>query len=374
MNFALTQDQEMIRKMVKGFAEAKIAPHASLIDEEGHIPSEIIAGMRQLGLFGIPYEEKYGGGEGRFTEVVLVIEELAKISSGVAFMLAVHYLCATPISLYGTDEQKMKYLTKLCSGEAIGSFAFTEAGTGSDPKALTSVARRVNDEFVLNGTKTFITNGSLDGVIVLFTLTGSGCSAFVFDKNREGYTTSKPWDKMGQRGAETVDVHLNELKIPADSLLGQDGKGFSILLRGIGIGKVNMAAIMLGIGEAALAEAIHYAKQRIVRGKPIAHLLTIQSLLADAFARVEASRLLVYRTAETVSTGGDNIEHESAVTKLFVAEAMKEAVDKSFQVHGCYGYVKEFKIERLYRDIRLGEVIEGASELQRVIVANELLK
>ena len=374
MNFEYTQDQETIRKLVKDFAEAKIEPHAARIDEEGYIPDEIISGMKELGLFGIPYEEKYGGGEGTFAEVVLVIEELAKVSSGVGFMLAVHYLCATPISLYGTDAQKIRFLPRLCSGDAIGSFAFTEPGTGSDPKALTTMAKRINDEYVLNGTKTFITNGSLDGVIVLFALTGNGCSAFAFDKNQEGYTTSKPWDKMGQRGAETVDIHLNEVRIPADSMLGQDGKGFSILLRGISIGKVNMSAIMLGIGEAALEEAIHYSKQRIVRGKPIANLLTIQSLIADCFARIEASRLMVHRAASVVCKGGESIERESAVTKLFVAEAIKEAVDKAFQVHGCYGYVKEFKIERLYRDIRLGEVIEGASEVQRVIIASSLLK
>jgi alkylation response protein AidB-like acyl-CoA dehydrogenase len=370
----LTEDQQAIRKLVRDFAETKIAPCAAKIDEEGHIPEEIIAGMREIGLFGLCYDEKFGGMGAGFTEVALTIEELSKVSAGTGFMLAVHYLCATPISLYGTEEQKSRFLPKLCSGESIGSFAFTEAGTGSDPTALKTTATLVNDGYVLNGGKTFITNASLNGTIVLFALTDNGCSAFVMDKNQEGYSTSSPWDKMGQRGAETVDIHLNQVKIPADSLLGKDGKGFQILLRGISIGKVNMSAIMLGVGEAALDEATKYAKQRIVRGKPLAHLLTIQSLLADAYVRTVASRLMIYRNAKIVEQGMQNLEFESAATKLFVAEAMKQAVDKAFQVHGCYGYVKEFKVERLYRDIRLGEVIEGASELQRVLVAGGLLK
>ncbi len=374
MNFEFTKEQLLIKKMVKAFADSKVAPLADGIDEQCNIPRELLAELKKLKIFGIPYDKKYGGAGGSYFEMVLMIEELSKVSAGLGFFMAVHYLGATAINLFGTEEQKKKFLPRLCSGEAIGSFGFTEADTGSDPKAVTCNAKLVDDGYILNGQKRFTTNGSEPGVLVTFAKTETGVSAFAFDKFQEGYSVSKPWEKMGNRGAETVDVYFNDVKLPSDSLLGQEGKGFGILLRGIAIGKLNMSAISLGLGEASLEEAIKYAKQRIVRGKPIATLPTTQALIANALVLNESSRWMLYRATEMASKGLGDIDYESAVTKLYIAKAIKDSIDYSLQVHGCYGYVRDFKVERMYRDIRLMEVIEGASEVQRVIVASNALK
>jgi butyryl-CoA dehydrogenase len=373
MDFELTKEQEAIRRMARQFAERKLAPIATEIDREAKIPPDIHAELRKLKLFGIPYDKKYGGGGESYVELVLVIEEVAKASAGVSLMLAAHYLAPISLSLYGTEEQKEQCLPKLCSGEGIGTFAFTEAATGSDPEAITTTAELSGDEYILNGSKRFITNAPLDGSALIFAKTGAGVSGFIVDKNQQGYSTSKPWEMMGLRGGQVADIQLKDVRIPKANLVGPEGKGYRMLTESIAYGKLNVSACLLGIGEAALDEAIKYAKEKTARGKPIGNFQTIQWLLADIETQVAAARWLTYRLAYLASQGGD-IRHDSALTKLFASEMATEVTSKALEVHGSYGYTKEFKIERLYRDAKFGEIVEGVSEIQRVIIAASLLR
>ncbi len=373
MDFELTKEQEAIRRMVRQFAEKKLAPIATQIDREAKIPPDVYPELQKLKLFGIPYDRKYGGGGESYVELVLAVEEITKASAGVGFVLGVQYLPGVGLSLYGTEEQKQQWLPKLCSGEGIGALAFTEAATGSDPEAISTTAELAGEEYMLNGSKRFITNAPLDGLAIIFAKTVNGVSAFVANKNQQGYSTSKPWEMMGMRGAEVADVRLKEARIPKANLLGQEGKGYRLLTELIAYGKLNLSASLLGIGEAALDEAIKYAKEKTARGKPIANFQTIQCLIADIETQVEAARWLTYRLAYLASREAD-IRHASALTKLFASEVATEVTRKALQVHGPYGYSKEFKVERLYRDAKAGEVVEGVSEIQRVIIAASLLR
>jgi butyryl-CoA dehydrogenase len=373
MEFKLTKEQEAIRRMMREFAERKLAPIAAQIDRDAKIPPDVYPELRKLKLFGIPYDKKYGGGGESYAELVLVIEEVAKASAAVSLMLAGHYLAPISLRLYGTEEQKERCLPKLCSGEGIGTLAFTESATGSDPEAITTVAELSGDDYILNGSKRFITNAPLDGLAIIFAKTDNGVSAFIVNKNQPGYSTSKPWEMMGLRGGQVADIQLKDVRIPKANLLGSEGKGYRMLTELIAYGKVNVSACLLGIGEAALDEAIKYAKETTARGKPIANFQTIQCLIADIETQVEAARWLTYRLAYLASQGGD-IRHDSALTKLFASEMATAVTNKALQVHGSYGYTKEFKIERLYRDARFGEIIEGVSEIQRVIIAASLLR
>lgn len=375
MDFSLSREQIAIKKMMRQFFESKVAPYAEQIDEEGHIPEEVIADLKKMKLFGITIEKKYGGAGGSPLDAFLVLEELGRISAGTSFFLGVHSICPTAIQIFGTEEQKKKYLPRLCSGEAIGSFSFTEATTGSNPKAITTTATKENDGYRINGTKRFSTNPNFPGIMVVFAKTENGLSSFIVDKQQEGYSISTAWKKMGCRGAGLHDVYFKDVLVNKEDMLGQDGKGFNILLKSIAVaGKLGAVAMLLGIGSAALEEAIKYAQDRTVNGKPIAGMQSIQAMVASSAAKIEASRYMGYRFATLVGQGVANIEYEAALTKLFVAESIREAVNNCLQVHGPYGYIKDFKIERLYRDIRLGEVVEGVSEVQKAIVGGTLLK
>lgn len=375
MDFSLSREQIAIKKMMRQFFESKVAPYAEQIDEEGHIPEEVIADLKKMKLFGMTIEKKFGGSGGSPLDLFLVLEELGKVSAGISFFLGVHSICPTAIQLFGTEDQKKKYLPRLCSGEAIGSFSFTEATTGSNPKAITTTATEDNGGYRINGTKRFSTNPNFPGIMVVFAKTGNGLSSFIVDKQQEGYSISTPWKKMGCRGAGLHDVYLKDVHVNKEDMLGQDGKGFNILLKSIAVaGKLGAVAMLLGIGGAALEEAIKYAQDRTVNGKPIAGMQSIQAMVASSAAKIEASRYMGYRFATLVGQGVANIEYEAALTKLFVAESIREAVNNCLQVHGPYGYIKDFKIERLYRDIRLGEVVEGVSEVQKAIVGGTLLK
>jgi butyryl-CoA dehydrogenase len=373
MNFELTKEQEAIRRMARQFAERKLAPVAAEIDREASIPPGIHSELQKLKLFGIPYDKKYGGSGEGYIELVLVLEEVAKASAGVSLMLAAHYLAPTSLSLHGTEEQKEQYLPKLCSGEGVGSFAFTEAATGSDPEAINTTAELSGDEYILNGSKRFITNAPLDGWAVIFAKTEAGVSGFLISKNQQGYSTSKPWEMMGLRGGQVADIQLKDVRIPKTNLVGPEGKGYRMLTESIAYGKLNVSACLLGIGGAALDEAIKYAKEKTARGKPIGNFQTIQWLVADIETQVEAARWLTYRLACLASQSRD-IRHDSALTKLFASEMATEVASKALEVHGSYGYTKEFKVERLYRDAKFGEIVEGVSEIQRVIVAATLLR
>ena len=373
MNFELTKEQEAIKRFVREFCDKEVLPIADKIEQEDKIPDDLIKKIAQLRLFSIPYDKKYGGTGGGYSTSTLVLEELARASGAVAMLVGASYLASIPIDLFGTEEQKARYITQLCQGNGIGSLAFTEAATGSDPKAITTKATLNGDEYVLNGSKRFITAANLDGIIVIFARDGEGISAFIGEKNKPGYSIPKPWEKLGMHGVALNDIHLENYRVPAANLLGSAGNGYNILLDTIAIGKLDTSVIVLGCTQAALDEAIKYTKERTVRGKPIAEFQTIQCLISDIAVQLEAARWLVYRLASLVDQG-KNIRTESALTKIFVTEMAVEAVRKAFRVHGAYGYVKDFRIERLLRDINLGEIVEGSNELQRVIVAHDLLK
>jgi alkylation response protein AidB-like acyl-CoA dehydrogenase len=373
MDFTLTREQEATKRSVREFCDKEILPIADRIEKEAAIPDDLIKKMARLRLFGIPYDKRYGGTGGDYTTATLVLEELARASGAVSMRVGVNYLASIPISLFGSEEQKAKYLPPLCRGDGAGSFAWTEEATGSDPKSLNTRATLVGDEYVLNGSKRFITSAELDGIIVIFARDGEGVSAFIGEKNRAGYSVPKPWEKLGMRGVSLTDIYLDNYRVPAANLLGSRGQGFDVLLDTIAIGKLNTSAIILGCTQSALDEAVKYARERTVRGRPIAEFQAIQWLISDIAVPLEAARWLVYRLA-SLADQKQNIRTESALTKIFVTEMAVEAVRKAFKVHGAYGYVKDFKIERLLRDINLGEIIEGANEIQRVIVANSLLK
>lgn len=373
MDFSLTEEQEAIRKLVRDFGTKEILPIAEQIEREERIPPELISKIAELGLFGTPFDEKYGGSGLGWLASTLVLEELARADGAVAMFVGVNYLTGIPIDLFGTEEQKLKYLPPLCQGTAIGSFAFTEAATGSDPRAISTRATLDGNEYVLNGSKRFITAADLDGPIVVFARDGQGISAFIGEKNTAGYSVPKPWEKLGMHGVSLCDIGLDNYRVPAANLLGGSGNGFKVLLDTIALGKLDTAVMILGCGWAALDEAVKYAKERIVRGKPMAELPTTQSLIADIAIQLEAARWLTYRLAYLADQKKD-VRAESALTKTFVTEACTEAARKAFRVHGAYAYTREFKIERLLRDISLGEIVEGSNEFQRLIVANSLLR
>ena len=373
MDVLLNEFQQNLQSVIREFCLKELAPLADNIEKSGVVPPEIIRRMSELGIFGMPFDESYGGQGKGYLATTLVLEELARVSGGVAMVAGINYLTGVPISLYGTEEQKINFLTPLCQGKAIGSFAFTEAATGSDPKAITTEASLDGNEYVINGQKRFVTAADLDGIIVLSAFDGSGISAFIAEKNRKGYQVTYNWEKLGMHGISLVDIKLEDYRIPSGNLLGQKGNGYALLLDTIAIGKLNTCGIILGCAQSALDEAIKYARERKVRGRPIAENQMIQSLLADVCVKVSAARWMTYRLAALADSGQD-IRVESALTKIFVTEAATEAVHKAFRIHGAYAYVTDYRIERVLRDVYLGEIVEGSNEIQRTIVATSMLR
>ncbi|MFC1964055.1 acyl-CoA dehydrogenase family protein, partial [Chloroflexota bacterium] len=305
---------------------------------------------------------------------VLAVEQLAQVSVVVANWLGSQCNCMEAIFLFGTEEQKKKYLIPLAKGEILGSMAFSEPGTGSDPRAIETTARLVGNEYILNGQKRFITRATVNQVEVLFAKTDDGrVSAFIVDAHIPGYSVGPPWDKMGMHGSDTCDIYLDDVKVPKENLLGEKGQGYAILLRAIVTGKLSWAAQGIGMTQRAMEESIKYAKERIVHGRPQTELLNTQELLADIATSVEAIRLLTYKAAWLRDQGEDPLK-AVAMAKLFSANTSVDAIDKALQVHGAYGYMSDFKIERILRDAMVNKVIEGTVQIQRVIIAGHLLR
>jgi butyryl-CoA dehydrogenase len=374
MEFSLTVEQEMIRNTAREFAEKEIEPLATRIDRENKIPRDIIRKMATKGFYGIPFPTDYGGIGADYVSFVLVLEQIARASAGVAGTIGAQTLAEIAIYKYGNEKQKQKYLAPLLKGEKMGCFAFTEAATGSDPKAITTKAKLEGNEYILNGSKLLISNSPIADTAIIFAKNSERddrVSAFIVDARSEGFTIGKHEDMLGNRGLEVAEIILNNVRVPKENMLGEGGDGYGILLRTISCGKVGTSAVTLGVMQAALDESINYAKARTQRGRPIAEFQTIQWLLADMATKIEAARWLVYRTAFLVSQDAD-VMKESAMTKLFVSEVADEVVKDAMQVHGSYGYTKDFKVERLYRDARALGIIEGVSEIQRVIIASLL--
>ncbi len=374
MDFELSEEQKMLQSMVRDFARNEVEPLADEIDKSSEFPHELMKRFKELDLFGLPYPTEYGGSGMGYLAYVLAVEQLAQASSVVAGWLGSQCNCMEPIFLFGTEEQKKKYLVPIARGEMLASIAFSEPSTGSDPRAIQTTARLVGDEYILNGQKRFITRATVNQVEFMFAKTEDGrVSAFIVDANTPGYSVGPAWEKMGSHGSDTCDIYLDDVKVPKGNLVGEPGKGYPILLRAIASGKMGWAAQGVGMAQRALEESIKYANERIVLGRPQSELLNTQWLLADIATDVEATRLLTYKAAWLRDKGEDALK-AVAMAKLFSADASVDAIEKAIRIHGAYGYIKDFKVERLYRDAMLNKVIEGTVEVQRVIIANHLLR
>ncbi|ANX14190.1 acyl-CoA dehydrogenase [Fictibacillus arsenicus] len=378
MNLVFTEEQKMMQKMVRDFAQKEIAPAIEHMEETEEFPRHLIKKMAELGLMGIPIPEEYGGAGMDFTSYIIAINELSKVSATIGVILSVHTSVGTnPILYFGNEEQKKKYITKLASGEYLGAFGLTEPSSGSDAASLKTRAVKQGDHYVLNGSKIFITNAGEADVYIVFASTepdkGSyGISAFIVDKDTPGFSVGKKEKKMGLNGSNTCEIVFEDARVPAENLLGNEGEGFKIAMSNLDVGRIGIAAQSLGIAEAALEYATNYAKERKQFGKPIGANQGLGFKLADMATEVEAAKLLTYRAAD-LKTNNMPCGKEASMAKLFASEtAMKSAIE-AVQVYGGYGYTKEYPVERLFRDAKVCQIYEGTSEIQRMVLSKHLL-
>lgn len=377
MEFKLSKEQELIQKTAREYAEKSIKPIIFQIDEQNHIPEEILTGMAELELFGIPHPTEYGGAGADYVSYALAVEQIARYSSAVAGIIGTNNMGVSAIRNFGTEDQKKKWMPGCFTGRQSASFAFTEPGTGSDPKMLTTTAKRDGDYYIINGTKRFTTNAGFRGPMITFAADEEAGfpSAFIIDKFCSGYSLSEPWEKIGQRGGHTYDVYLKDIRIPVENLLGERGKAFPMLIQNVAFGKIGLCAMALGRAQGALEESIKYAKEKTKRGKPIAQFATMQNRLAQMAGKVEAARWLTYRLAYLLDTVSDRayLAKEAALTKQFVTETSMDIAREAVQVHGSYGVMKGYQVEIFYRDAIIGEIIEGSKDVQNMIVGSTIV-
>lgn len=377
MQLTWTEEQQMMRDMVRSFAKEEIAPFVEKM-EAGEFPREILKKMGELGLMGITVPERYGGSEMDFTSYIIAIHELSKVSAVVGVILSVHTSVGTnPILYFGNEEQKQKYVPKLATGEYLGAFCLTEPGAGSDAGSLKSTAKRDGDDYIINGSKVFITNGGEADVYTVFASTDPskgtrGISAFLVEKDTPGFIVGKDEYKMGLHGSRTVQLTFDNMRVPAANLLGQEGEGFKIAMSNLDVGRIGIAAQSLGIAEAALEAAADYAKQRVQFGKPIIAQQGVAFKLADMATAIEASHLLVYRAAN-LRTKGKSCGIEASMAKLFASKTAVETATEAIQVYGGYGFTEDYPVERYFRDAKVTEIYEGTSEIQRLVISKHLL-
>ncbi|WP_211655033.1 acyl-CoA dehydrogenase [Planococcus alpniumensis] len=378
MDLHFTDEQLMMRNMVRDFAKEEIMPFIERM-EEGEFPTDIIKKMGGLGLMGITAPEKYGGSEMDFTSYITAIHELSKASGVIGVILSVHTSVGTnPIINFGTEEQIAKYVPKLATGEYLGAFCLTEPSAGSDAAALKTRAVKKDGQYILNGSKVYITNGGEADSYIVFASTNPeagprGISAFIVEKDFPGFVVGKDERKMGLHGSRTVQLTFENMEVPVENLLGEEGKGFSIAMANLNAGRIGIAAQALGIAEAAYDYAVAYAKEREQFGKPIAQQQGIGFKLADMATQVEAAKLLVYNAADMYAKGIE-CNKESSMAKLFASKAAMDITTEAIQVYGGYGYTKDYPVERLFRDAKVTEIYEGTSEIQRIVISKQLLK
>ncbi len=379
MEFELTEEQRMIQDMTRNFAKGQIEPIAAAIDQEQRYPEELVAQMAELGLMGIVFPEEYGGSGMDHVCYVIAVEEISRACASTGVILSAHVsLCCEPINRNGTPEQLEKFLSPLAAGAKLGCFGLTEPGAGSDAVGQKTTAVRDGDGWVINGTKNFITNAPQAGVCTFFAVTDKekrsrGISAFVVEAGTPGFTVGKIEHKLGILASGTSELVFENCRLPQDALLGEEGQGFKIALQTLDGGRVGIAAQAIGIGRAALEESVVYAKEREQFGKPIASFQAIQWMLADMAMEIDAARLLTYRAARLQDQGA-RFSKEAAMAKLFASEAAMRATTKGIQIHGGYGYTKEYPAERHFRDAKITELYEGTSEIQRLVIAASLIK
>ncbi len=375
MNFELTEFQAALQKTVRKFTEREIDPLATQIDRDGLLPDGLIGKMAEIGLLGHVVPKQYGGGGGEHINAALACEQIAYSGTGAWWLAAFHNSIPDSINRFGSEAIRQKYLKPLCDGSAYASIQFTEEDTGSDPRALMTTAVPDGDFYIVNGTKRFSTFGGRNGYAVMYAKDEKGkCNAFVIEKNVPGYTTTKKWELMGGGGMETVDVRFENVRVPRENLLGEEGKGFDVLLYWIAAEKIEQCAASVGMAQAALDEAVKYAKSRIVREKPISTMQGIQWMLADMHARISAARSMTYRAAFLQDRKTADWMTEAATAKLFVMPAMVDVIETARRVHGAYGYAKEFKIERIYRAVAGSTQIATGLEINRSIVGGWLVR
>jgi alkylation response protein AidB-like acyl-CoA dehydrogenase len=374
-----TEDQSAIRDAARDFALAEIDPGAAARDASGEFPAEILKKLGEMGFLGMCVPEAYGGGGADFLSYILALEQIAYADASVAVTMSVNNSVAcAPILSFGTPQQKERYLKPLASGEVLGGFMLTEPDAGSDAAALKTRATRVEGGWRLNGAKAWITNGGVGRYFVTMARTDpdkgkKGISAFILDADQPGVVMGRPEEKMGLRSSKTVMVALEDAIVPEDALLGRPGDGLKVAFGGLDGGRIGIAAQALGIAQRAMDESVAYARARRSFGKPIGEHQMIQTYLAEMESRLQASRLLVYRAA-ALREAGKTCTVEAATAKLFTTESAVWLCDRAVQIHGGYGYSREYLVERLYRDVRVTTIYEGTSEIQRMVIARELLK
>jgi alkylation response protein AidB-like acyl-CoA dehydrogenase len=388
MDFSLSKEHEMARSLFKEFAENEAKPLAIEVDETEKFPRETVDKMAKYGFLGIPVPKQYGGQGCDPLTYVMCVEELSKVCGTTGVIVSAHTsLCCDPIQTYGTEEQKQKYLVPLAKGEKLGAFGLTEPGAGTDAQGQQTKAVLDGDEWVLNGSKCFITNGKEADVYVIFAVTGKiekrgkflkEISAFIVEKGTPGFTFGTKENKMGIRGSSTYELIFTDCRIPKENMLGQQGKGFNIAMHTLDGGRIGIAAQALGIAEGALERTIEYTKERKQFGKSISGFQNTQFQLADMATKVEAAKMLVYKAAlkkaEYAKNPKISYSVEAAQAKLYAAEVAMEVTTKAVQLHGGYGYIREYEVERMMRDAKITEIYEGTSEVQRMVISANLLK
>jgi alkylation response protein AidB-like acyl-CoA dehydrogenase len=378
MDFRATEEQALLRRTVREFAETEIRPHVREWDEAQHFPTELVPKLAELGLMGIQFDEQYGGSAMSAIDYCICIEEVARVDPGIALSLAAHNgLCSAHINLFGSPAQKQRFLTPLARGEKVGAWGLTESTSGSDAAGMRTTATRAGTCWVLNGAKTFITHGRVGHVMVVMAMTNraagrKGISAFLVEHGTPGMSAGKKEDKLGMRASDTSEVLFDNCRIPADQLLGEEGQGFVNTMQVLDGGRIGIAALAVGLAQGAYEAALAYSKERKAFGRAISGFQAIQWKLADSATRIEAARLLTYRAA-FLKDRGERTTLQSAMAKLYASEIAVRMTDDCVQIHGGYGFVKDYPAEKYYRDVKLLTIGEGTSEIQRLVIARQLL-
>jgi butyryl-CoA dehydrogenase len=379
MNFQLTREQELVKKMVREFAINEVKPVAAEIDETERFPMENVEKMAKLGMLGIPFSKEYGGSGGDTLSYIIAVEELSKVCATTGVIVSAHTsLCASLIEQFGTKEQKEKYLPELATGNKLGAFGLTEPGAGTDAAGQQTVAVRDGDNYILNGSKIFITNGGVADIFVIFAMTDKskgtkGISAFIVEKSFEGFSIGKKEDKLGIRGSSTTELVMSNCVVPKENLVGQEGKGFGIAMKTLDGGRIGIASQALGIAEGAFEEAVNYMKERKQFGRSLSAFQGLQWMIAEMDTKIEAARHLVYKAA-WLKDNKLPYSVDAARAKLYAAEVAMDVTTKAVQIFGGYGYTKEYPVERMMRDAKITEIYEGTSEVQKMVISGSALR